>query len=313
MNSIPQVQIEATQLDRLAAQRELYSRAKRVQAWQLILSVPCVIAWSFVVMAFPALRSYAALWAIGVTLLDLVALDRWQKSLKERAARIQEQFDCDVLQLAWPDLKGPRPDAEQVAEESSSYRRTDPQFTTIRDWYAPAVGRLPIHLGRLVCQRSSCWWDAKLRRRYSVSVLIALGLFSTLIVAVSLHESASLENFVLTGITPLMPAITLAIKQFSEHNAAAARADRLRDTSQKFWREALYEHLAVEEVSSRSRQLQDEIFEHRRQSPLIFDWIYQRLRNKHEELMNKGAEALVKEAEDFRGRLTQAGGLMSSS
>jgi hypothetical protein len=259
-------------------------------------------------MACPAVRSYAALWGIGVTLLDLVALDRWQKSLKEKAARIQELFDCDVLQLPWQELKGQRPEAELVAEGSSRYCRADPRYEAIRDWYAPAVRQLPIHLARLVCQRSSCWWDAKLRRRYSVSVLAALGLFSTLIIGLSLRQGATLENFILTGITPLIPAITLAIKQFFEHNEAAAGADRLRDFSQKLWGDALHGRLAVEEVTSQSSQLQDEIFDHRRQSPLIFDWIYQRLRNEHEDLMNKGAEALVQEALEIRGRSSQAGG-----
>jgi len=308
MNEIPNAQVEATQLDRLAAQRSLYSKAKQVQAWQLVLSVPCVIVWSFVVLAFPALRSYAALWGIVITLLDSVALDRWQKNLKERAATVQELFDCDVLGLTCPELKGQRPDAELIAEQSSRYRGTDPEYKAIRDWYAPAVGSLPIHLGRLVCQRSSCWWDAKLRRRYAVSVLIALGIFSTLIIVISLQQGTSLENLILTGITPLMPAITLAIKQFSEHNEAAARADRLKDYSEKLWREAVHGRLTVEEVTSQSRQLQDEIFDHRRRSPLIFDWIYQRLRDKHEELMNTGAEALVEEALSLRGRSTQAGG-----
>ena len=126
MNEIPKAQVEAIQLDRLAAQRSLYLKAKQIQGWQLVLSVPCVIVWSFVVLAFPALRSYAALWGIVVTLLDSVALDRWQKNLKERAARVQELFDCDVLELTWPELKGQRPDAELIAEESSRYLRTDP-------------------------------------------------------------------------------------------------------------------------------------------------------------------------------------------
>jgi hypothetical protein len=226
MNAIPEIQIEATQLDRLAAQRNLYSRAKEVQGWQVVLSVPCVIGWSFAVLAVPALGPYAALWGIVITLLDSVALDPWQKSLKERAARIQELFDCDVLELPWPELKSRRPEAELIAEHSSRYRRTDPEYKSIHDWYAPVVKGLPIHLGRLVCQRSSCWWDAKLRRRYAVWVLSALGVFSTLIIVLSLLGDASLQTFILTGITPLMPAIMLATKQFTEHNESATRADR---------------------------------------------------------------------------------------
>lgn len=302
MNTIPITQNEATQLDRLAAQRRLYSKAKRVLSWQLTLSVPSVIVWSFAMLAWPVLRPYAALWGIVVTLLDLSVLDRYQESLKEKAAKIQELFDCDVLELEWSKLKtGQRPDAELIAEQSSLYRRTDPEYKALRDWYAPAVGKLPIHLARLVCQRASCWWDAKLRRRYAISVLIVLGVFSVLIITLSLQQRATLENFILVGITPLMPAIALAIRQFYEHNDAAAGAVKLKEYTENIWGEALKNRISSEELATRSRQFQDELFEHRRRSSLIFDWIYQFLRDKHENLMNKGAEAQVKEALESHG------------
>lgn len=309
MNTIPNTQNEATQLDRLAAQRQLYSGAKAVLVWQLILSVPAVIIWSFAVLAWPDLRSYAALWGIVITLLSLGVLDRYQKSLKEKAAKIQEMFDCDVLQLEWSTLKtGQRPDAELIAEESALYRRTDSEYKTLRDWYAPAVGKLSIHLARLVCQRASCWWDAKLRRRYAISVLITLGVFSVLIVTLSLQQGATLENFILVGITPLMPAISLAIRQFYEHNDAASGAVKLKEYAENIWAEALRNTISPEELTTRSRQVQDEIYEHRRRSPLIFDWLYQRLRDQHETLMNKGADSLVDEALESRGKTAQAGG-----
>lgn len=43
----------------------------------------------------------------------------------------------------------------------------------------------------------------------------------------------------------------------------------------------------------RSRELQDAIYNHRVSSPLIFDWIYNRLRSQMEERMNAGAQELV--------------------
>jgi hypothetical protein len=297
MNTIPQTQLESVQLDRLAAMRSLYSTAKRIQVWQLILSVPCVIAWSLSILAFPGLRVYEAIWGIAITIISSVALDRWQATIKEKAAKVQEQFDCDVLQMAWSDLKaGARPDAELITEQAAHYRSVDPDYKGVRDWYARAVGSLPIHLGRLVCQRSSCWWDAKLRRRYAVWVLVTLGVFSALVITLGLLKGATLADFVLAGIMPLMPAITLAIRQFYEHNDAAARADKLKECAERLWSESLRNTVSSDGIAVLSRQLQDEIFEHRRRSPLILDWIYERLRNHDEDLMNKGAEALVAEA-----------------
>ena len=49
-----------------------------------------------------------------MAILDPALFNLWQQSLKQQAAKIQELFDCDVLQLEWRELKvGRRPDAEQ--------------------------------------------------------------------------------------------------------------------------------------------------------------------------------------------------------
>jgi SMODS-associating 4TM effector domain len=52
-----------------------------------------------------------------------------------------------------------------------------------------------------------------------------------------------------------------------------------------------------ENVTRESRELQDEIFDHRRRNPLIFDWIYNLLRDGQEEQMNRAAAGLIEEAQ----------------
>ncbi|MBI4809641.1 MAG: hypothetical protein HY799_11925 [Nitrosomonadales bacterium] len=49
-------------------------------------------------------------------------------------------------------------------------------------------------------------------------------------------------------------------------------------------------------MATKSRFLQDEIFENRRKSPFVFDWIFRRLRNAYEDQMNYSAEMLAAEA-----------------
>jgi hypothetical protein len=44
MNTIAQDQISTLQLDRLAAQRHLYSKAKKILLWQITLSIIFVVA-----------------------------------------------------------------------------------------------------------------------------------------------------------------------------------------------------------------------------------------------------------------------------
>jgi hypothetical protein len=263
----------------------------------MILAVPFVVVWSLLVLWIPELKVYAACWGIAVTLVDIFLFTPWQRSLKKKAAKIQELFDCNVLQLDWQDLKlGRRPDAETIVAYSSKFKRADPECLTVRDWYPVGVGKLPIQLARIVCQRANCWWDAELRRRYAVCVIISILVLTVIVFLIGLIGGLTPEKFFLVVIAPLMPAFTLGMRQYNEHNEAAAALDRLKEHAEDLWNKAISGEVTSEELARGSRNLQDEIYDHRRRSSLIFDWIYRRLRRAHEEQMNKGAEVLIDEA-----------------
>ena len=156
------------QLQRLGAQRQLYGTAKKVFIAQLILGGPVAVVTALLVGIFPKLRGYTALWGILVVLSDIVWFTPWQKRLRDAAARVQESFDCDVLSLPWNCLKaGNRPDPELVKERSEKYKKWAAKLPPLTNWYSSAIGDLPLHIGRLACQRSNCWWDSKQRRRYA--------------------------------------------------------------------------------------------------------------------------------------------------
>ncbi len=297
MNTIPQDQLAQQQLDRLAAQRQLYSDAKRIQAVQMFLAVPAVIALSFLGLWKPQLQVYGAFWGIAVALVDISFLTPWQRSLREQAAKIQEAFDCDVLQLDWPGLKaGQRPDVETITGAAKRYKRIDSDYSTLRPWYPVEVGRLPLHLARLVCQRANCWWDAELRRQYARWVIVTVCLVVVLVFLLGLVGGLTLERLVLAVLAPLLPALLLGLRQYQEHNESAAAVDRLKEHAETLWNQAIAGKLTADELARESRKLQDEIYDHRRRSALIFDWMYKRLRSDHEERMNKSANALVDEA-----------------
>lgn len=168
MNNIPQAQNTQRSLDLLAAQRQLYSDAKGLQMVSVIMSVPVVIAWSILVALFPPLAVYAALWGIVATLLELLFFSRLQKSTQEKAAKIQQIFDCEVLQFNWASLNcGVRIEPETIVDASNRYKRKKRNLKKLQNWYPISVGQLPIHQARIICQRSNVWWDAQLRRRYS--------------------------------------------------------------------------------------------------------------------------------------------------
>lgn len=284
------------QLHRLAAQRQLYATAKRVFGWQVFLAGPIAVTGVVFVLLRPEFKVYVASWGLLVALSDLFWLTPWQKSLRGSAARIQEAFDCDVLELKWNDLKaGKCPDPELVKAQSTKYEKWADKMPTLKDWYSPRVDELPLHVGRIVCQRANCWWDSTQRRHYAAWLGGFIALVFVVVCGFALGDGASLEALLLKGILPLAPALLIALRQFTEQREAADRLDKLKDHCSTIWKEALSgkSKSALTEVS---RNLQDEILENRRKAPPVLDIIFKRLRNDYEASMNHAADHYVSEA-----------------
>src|SRR5579862_5926176 len=126
MNAIPEAQNTERQLDRLAAQRHIYSSAKSIQALEIALTVVGGVACSLGAILRPEIKAYAALYGLVVGTLDYFLLTAHVKALRLQAAKVQELFDCDVLQLPWHELQaGRRPDAEAVVAASMKFKRRD--------------------------------------------------------------------------------------------------------------------------------------------------------------------------------------------
>lgn len=301
MNTIPEAQNEPKQLQRLAAQRHLYSVAKRILGVEVFLGAPIAIIWSVLAMNIPSVRSYAAFWGMLVSLSDVLWLNPWQKRLREKAARIQEAFDCDVLQLPWNDIKvGNRPDPELVKEQADKFKKSTSRVSPLNNWYPSVVGRLPMKVARIVCQRANCWWDSKQRRRYAAWVIAGIMLTVVAILGFGLVGGLTIEKLLLAVIAPMAPAIILAIRQCTEQMEAATRLEKLKDHAERLWDAAFGDTTALK-LLQKSRALQDEIYENRKRSPLVFDSIFRQLRVNYEMQMNHGAEEFVEEAKQKLG------------
>lgn len=295
MNNIPVEQNSDGQLRRLAAQRQLYSKAKRIFGLQIFISGPVAVVSAFIALLFPETKGYVALWGVLVTMADFCWLTPWQKHLRGLGARVQEQFDCDVLILPWNDLKGPRPDPELIKEQSEKYYRRMDSMPTLKDWYSPEVGSLPIHLARIACQRSNCWWDSEQRRRYAYWILGSVSIVFVIVLLLAVWQKLTVADFVLKVVSPLAPTLTLGVRQFIEQLEAASRLQKLKSHCESLWAESL-NRKPEDEVTNLSRRLQDEIFENRSRSPFVFDFIFKRIRNSYEVQMAHGVAESVVEA-----------------
>src|SRR5436305_1062800 len=106
-------QNEPAQIKKLRAQHHLYAQAKCVVGLQIVLTTVFPVAGAVVVLLLPQLRGSLAFYGILISILDVAVFEPWQKGIRIIAAKIQETFDCSVLDLPWDDMKvGSRPEEE---------------------------------------------------------------------------------------------------------------------------------------------------------------------------------------------------------
>lgn len=296
-------QNSALQLDRLAAQRALYSLSKSVFGWHAVLSTVAAGMLSGIALFMPPIRPYAALWGGVLPVLDLLWLTPWQKRLRDMAARVQEGFDCHVLGFAWQPIKtGKAVDPETVTEYANRYRQVEPSFASLRNWYPPEVCSIPLFLGRLVCQRINPWWEAKQRRRYAFALIAAVVTLLLILTLMGVARRTSIPDLLLT-IAPLMSAIVFAIRQYKENSEAADRLDKLKEHADALWTRALA-GATEEQLVSECRALQDELFDHRKRTVPLFDRVYEYLRPGQEFQMRENAARRVSELKTARSDAT---------
>lgn len=295
MNNIEIIQNEQKQLERLAAQRELYSSAKRKHGWQIILTVIIPVCFAVVSFFNPQLSVIAAIFGLASFIIDISLIEPNIKRQKNKAAKIQEIFDCDVLELPRSPLKIIDDIAvEEVLLHYNAHIKIKSNVEKIRNWYT-GVSLLPITIARILCQRKNCWWDFKLKERYSnflkISGIIVFA--GMLVIGILLNSSLITITLIASG---LVPFFQFCIKQYNDNQEAAKRLNELMKFIQNLWYDALHKNKTDQQLIVDSRRLQDEIFEHRSKSPLILDYYYGLFRKKDDEIMNRAIDILKAEA-----------------
>lgn len=293
MTNFSKKQNQPQQLEMLAAQRRLYSVAKTITGTQMVLSGLFAALFSIVIVINPEYRTYSALWGLTLIAFDLTLLNPWQKRLREAAAKVQELFDCIVLDIDWNEIKvGKRPDAELIHEHASNYGIRDEAVGPLMNWYPQVVGELSPALRTAICQRINVHWDSKQRRRYAGAVFTVVLAITAILVWAAFSRNVGFFDAVAIVAIPMSPLYVLACRQIAENREAADRLDKLKDHTEKLL-DRLNSGVEPPDTRIRSRFIQDEIFEGRKRNPLIFDCFFKILRSQNEQEMNAGAEALV--------------------
>lgn len=301
-NRIPSAQNLPLNLKRLAAQRQLYSKAKRLLLLQLVLDLPIIGALSGAAFwlnrparVHPVDLSWLVAVAAGaIVLAGRPVLASLVEGLQETAAKLQEEFDTTVLRLDWnAATAGDRADPESIHTYSERYKKRDPGFKILIDWYSPQIAQLPDHVGRIVCQRANLVWDVGLRERFSLYLGLAASLLFILLFTLAAWDGLSLRVFLLGVVAPTMPIAVFTIDQKHKNGKAASNLTRLKQIVEAALEEAKDPSATAEQLTQRARQVQDSIYYNRKDNPLIFDWFYRIHRDTQEASMRFSVDQFV--------------------
>lgn len=293
-NKIPERQDEPAQIKVLAARQQTYAVATKLLLAQLLLNIGLPVVGAAVALTVPEVRPHVAAIALAAIIFDALLIDRHQRVLLKRAAKIGEEYDCVVLELPWDHFTvGDKVEAEDIHRGATAYtkRRT---VEELRSWYPTEAGEVPLHLGRIICQRANLRYDSELRRSFGSCLLYSsLGVILAF-VTIALWRDSTLTAWVIT-MAPVTPFLSWAAREYYRQSDAADTLDVLRKEARSLWDKCLNNDCDIDECTTRSRELQSAIFLRRVITPLILPFVYRFRRSGLEAEMKDGAATLVAE------------------
>lgn len=283
-------------LELLRAQRLFYARAKLYQTLFTIMALLLPAIGVLFGASVPAIRPFLGFGSILVLLLEVGVISRRQREDCKRGAKVQEQFDTEVLQLEWNRLvAGSRVDAEEVRDITTG-PLSEAEKARLENWYEPVFSKLPLPLGRLLCQRTNVAYDMRVRKAYSSILLAAAVLLVVVLTCVGLHQGLTINELILTAYLPALPLAAFVLREHRKQGDTIESLTTLKAEVEKAWDKALG-GASYAELTTTARGLQDAIYRHRASNPLVFDWLYNWLRKRNEDLTRHAADKFVFEAQ----------------
>ena len=281
--SVHERQNKQWSIDRLVAQRLLYSYAKIVENWRLV-SMLVVAVLLLCGLAVGPISQVAPAIIVFLWFVDQVALVPLAGRMKKEAAIIQEDFDCFVLDIPWPEHRGvERPTQDRVDELARKGKKKASVTKCLEDWYGKDDIPAEELAARLHCQKVNCWWDGRLHKKWIVSICFALLVTLGVCLLVAVLVDVALLEVVLVAAA----ALRLLAWLWMEIQAQLVSKRRM---------EKLHRYLSLADTQARQmnlcdvRLVQATIFEHRGSGPMVPDWFYHLKKRQLDECRTDGGD-----------------------
>lgn len=270
----------------LAAQRQLYSEEKKRTGIWYVVSL-FVAVFFLATSTLSSLKPFEPLLAFLVLVITLVELALLPKLRQPRilAATIQEQFDCEVLDLKWNDALTEKPETKAIEEAVMRFdkrKNREYEWKRLENWYEnPTIQIAPIHIARIACLKENVKWDSGQRLEWVHWVEGTTVLLLVLFVGAGVFQDWRLSQYFSGYLLLLIPPFVAVRDHVVRHLEAIERLNRLRNVIENLHRDALIGTVDIAEITRRTRDLQTEICHHRMEGVPVLDWFYNKLGKKY--------------------------------
>ena len=281
-NGIVERQNEDKYIHYLAAQRQLYSEAKKIHSIGILFSVilPLVFA---LLQLLDSDNTYLNAVSYVLSILSMILsllLGSYVENKKELAAEVQQHFDVYVYQMPWDDkLFGQQKSVTHiVAEKSKLLLRKTGERERLVDWYRPEIGTVSLEKGIFMCQKENYNWDVCLRKRFRSASFILIGILSISIFSIGIVKDESVIILLcrFAFIIPMFQWLFETVKQLNKDIKNLNELDELiRSSGSK----------SMEEL----QEIQSKIYIHRKSCYAVPNKFYEKYKDNDEDVAHREA------------------------
>lgn len=275
MINILEKQNEEWYLNRLIAQRVTYTKVKNIRIAKGVVLILALFAEVSNFTSLSFIKNIPSPWiSIVVTILILIGLilDSWSNKTQEKAAKIQQEFDCKLFDIPYHSYL-----IDDINEIVTNAERKDPTIREqVRNWYTSEIGRFSYPYSALACQQQNIGWNRSLSKKYLRLLRYVFGVSLLVIIASSfifirdwkeydLNEYWSFGNIVYLLIGPIASKFFSMKKQVREQTEFLEKENPIFDEINSN---------DLNRIPDILHRIQDKIFEFRKNHKPIPDMFY---------------------------------------
>lgn len=275
-NGIATRQNEDNSIAMLAAQRQLYRDAKKINTVSVAVSVWIPFALAVVLLTIPG----NAEWKCASYILSIVSMvlgfgiDKYIEGKKQLAAFIQQKFDVYVYKMPWDKrIFGKDKNVNhEIVTYSKKILSNPHEKKRLENWYTPSVDEKNTIDGILACQRENFWWDVGLRKRFKLFSKVLIIILCVIILVMGLLRNEKITEL-LCNVAFVAPMLTWLLDTIKKLNNDISILQEL---------DADINNNGIKTMEN-LQDIQKEIFRHRKGCYTIPEYIYNIFKDNDED------------------------------